>query len=602
MKTKKPKHAKTNDQSGGSPGLSRRTFWLGCAWLILSIAAALILAGKNLEIIQAPGCGAGGGCEQAAASIWAKVPLINWPVSFLGLAYFVALASAWTAARRSGGLSKRSKYFVRLGAALSVMFVAAMIAGGYLCWYCLAVHIGNLGFLVTMELAPKGAATTRRNLAWVGGTFTIVTIIELGALAFVDRAVSQQQEQSTQRIIDTPDEERLTGFTGRYLLGAAAAPIRIVVISDYQCPHCRTIELELEEMMSQRDDISLSAKHFPFCTDCNPHTPRNMHPNACWAARAAEAAGILHGNDGFWQMHRWLFDRKGSFTNTQFHEKMIELGYDRAKFKAVMESPETLRLVQADIEEAMALGILQTPMIFINGVEMKGWQVAGALTQSVAAVAASNLPAATSANDRPASAPQKYVADWREQPTDTMPPDSSEWTIGEESARITITMWGDYQQPNTAELDRILRRKVQERSDASYTFRHFPLNSDCNPAVRTTLSENACWASKAAQSAGALAGADGYWRMHDWLLNNQSRLNDEALVQAAPQLGFDADALLNEMDSNESAEAIANDVQAGQQLDMRGVPYLLINGKRVPRWELEGHDIIQLIMDEAAGN
>ncbi len=602
MNAKKPKHAKTNDQGGDPPGLSGRTFWLGCAWLILSIAAALILAGKHLELIQAPGCGTGGGCEQAAASIWAKVPLINWPVSFLGLAYFVALTCAWTAARRSDGLSKRTKYLVRLGAALSVMFVAAMIAGGYLCWYCLAVHIGNLGFLTTMELAPRGAAATRRNLAWVGGTFTVVTVFEIGALAFVDRGLQEQQAQSTQRIIDTPEEERLTGFTGRYLLGAVAAPIRMVVISDYQCPECRQIELELNGIMSQRDDVSLSSKHFPFCTDCNRHTPRNMHPNACWAARAAEAAGILHGNDGFWQMHRWLFDRKGSFTNTEFRERMIELGYDRAEFKAIMEGPETLKLVLADIEETMTLGIHQTPMIFINGVEMKGWQMRGALTRAVAAVAASNPPTATAAKDRPVSAPQKYVADWREQPSNTIPPDSSEWTMGNGAARITITLWGDYVEPNTAELDRILRRKVQERSDARYTFRHFPMNSDCNPAVRTTLSESACWASKAAQSAGALAGTEGYWRMHDWLLNNQSRFNDQALTQAAPQMGFDADALLNEMKSNETAEAIADDVQAGQQLNVRGVPFLVINGKRVPRWKLEGHDILQLMMDEAAGN
>ncbi len=421
MNTKQPRHAKTDDQSGGSPRLSGRTFWLGCAWLILSIAAALILAGKHLEIIQAPGCGTGGGWEQAVASVWAKIPLIGWPVSFLGLAYFVALTWAWTSARRAGGLPKRTKFLVRLGAVLSVMFAAAMIGGGYLCWSCLAVHFGNLGFLVTMELAPVGAASTRRSLAWVTGAFVAVTVVEIGALTFVDRAVSQQQAQSTQRIIDTPQDERLTGFTGRYLLGAVAAPIRMVVISDYQCPDCRKIEFELTEIMSQRDDVSLSAKHFPFCTDCNRHLPRNMHTNACWAARAAEAAGILRGNDGFWQMHRWLFDRQGSFTNEHFRDELIGMGYDPHEFKTVMEGPETLKLVQADIEETMALGIFQTPMIFINGVEMKGWQRPGALAQAVQAVAASNPPTATAVNDQPATAQQKYLADWRDGRKYTIP-------------------------------------------------------------------------------------------------------------------------------------------------------------------------------------
>ena len=602
MNTKQPRHAKTRDQSGGSPGLSGRTFWLGHAWLILSIAATLILAGKHLEVIQAPGCGTGGGCEQAAASVWAKVPLIDWPVSFLGLAYFVALVSAWTAARRSGGLPKRAKHLVRFGVALSVMFTAAMFGGGYICWYCLAVHVGNVGFLVTMEFAPTGAAATRRSLAWVGGAFVAVTVVGIGAMAFVDRAVSQQQSQSTQRIIDTPDDERLTGFTGRYLLGPEAAPIRIVIISDYQCPDCRKIEFQLKGILSQREDVSLSAKHFPFCTDCNRHSTRNMHPNACWAARAAEAAGILHGNDGFWQMHRWLFDRQGTFTDKHFHEELIELGYDPAEFKAIMEGPETLKLVQADIEETMTLGLFQTPMIFINGVEMKGWQTPGALAQAVRAIAASNPPTATAVNDQPVSAQQKYLADWRDGRKYTIPADSSEWTVGAAAARVAITVWGDYQEPKTAALDRILRRKVQERSDARYTFRHFPVNTSCNSAIRRTLHPGACWASKAAQAAGALAGADGYWRMHDWLLNNQSRFNDQALRQVAPQLGFDADALLSEMDSNATAQAIANDVRAGERLDVQGVPYLYINGKRVPRWKLQGHDILQQIIDEVGGN
>ena len=595
-------HPRKDGQTGSTPRLSGRTFWLGHGWLILSIAAALVLAGKHLDILQAPGCGPGGGCAEAAASVWATVPLIDWPVSFLGLAYFVALLWAWTAARRGGGLSKRTKYLVRLGAALSVMFVAAMIGGGYICWYCLAVHIGNLGFVATMELAPTGAAASRRSLAWIGGAFAAVTVVELGALALVGRAIQQQQAESTQRIIDAPDEERLPAFTGRYRLGPEAAPIRIVVISDYQCPDCRKIEFELKGILSRRDDVSLSAKQFPFCTACNRHAPRNMHPNACWAARAAEAAGILHGNDGFWQMHRWLFDHKGSFTDSELPSQLVQFGYDPAEFKSVMEGAETLDLVQGDIEEGMALGLFQTPMIFINGVQLMGWQVPGTLSQAVAAVAASNPPTATAIADRPMSALQKYLADWRDEKTRTMPPDSHDWAVGAEAARVTITLWGDYQEPNTAEVDRILRRVVGDRPETRYAFRHFPVNTKCNPAIRRTRHVGACWAAQAAEAAGALGGAQGYWRMHEWLLANQSRFNDQTLREVAAGLGFDADALLGEMKTDETAQAIAEDVRAAQGLGVRGVPRIYINGKRVPRWKLQGHDILQLIIDEAAGN
>ncbi|MEE8155838.1 MAG: thioredoxin domain-containing protein, partial [Phycisphaerales bacterium] len=377
---------------------------VGLASLALSLVASFALTAGHITKLQLPGCGTGSPCEQLTESAWGKLPLLDWPVSFIGLAYFVALLFAWTAAYRSGSVSTGLKNLVRFGAAVSMMFVIVIFVQGHLCWYCLATHAGNLAFLVSIELAPKGAAAVRRSVAWIGGAFAAVTVVEVGALGLVGRVIEQQRAESTQRIIDAPDEERLPAFTGRYRLGPAAALIRIVVISDYQCPDCRNIEFELKGILSRRDDVSLSAKQFPFCTGCNPHVTRNMHPNACWAARAAEAAGILRGNAGFWQMHRWLFDHQGSFTDSYLRSELVQFGYDPAEFESIMQGTKTLELVQGDIEEAMTLGLFQTPMIFINGVELKGWQVPGTLSRAVAAVAASKPPTATASADRPMSA------------------------------------------------------------------------------------------------------------------------------------------------------------------------------------------------------
>ena len=36
----------------------------------------------------------------------------------------------------------------------------------------------------------------------------------------------------------------------------------------------------------ERDDVSVSAKHFPFSNKCNASMNQDMHPNACMAARA----------------------------------------------------------------------------------------------------------------------------------------------------------------------------------------------------------------------------------------------------------------------------------------------------------------------------
>ncbi len=76
------------------------------------------------------------------------------------------------------------------------------------------------------------------------------------------------------------------------------------MLTDYQCIDCQKVEREIEEILASRSDVSLSVKHYPMCAEaapgvpCNPYVKQTLHANACWAARAAEAAGILKGDQG----------------------------------------------------------------------------------------------------------------------------------------------------------------------------------------------------------------------------------------------------------------------------------------------------------------
>ena len=141
-------------------------FWLGLACLALSVAASFVLAAKHLNLMEAPGCGEGSGCDRAASSVWGSVPGLDWPLAFVGLAYFVAVAFAWTAARFESGLPRVFLTVVRLGAIFSVMLIAVMIQGRYLCWYCLTAHLGNFAFVAVTFVAPKQTAGAARLAAW----------------------------------------------------------------------------------------------------------------------------------------------------------------------------------------------------------------------------------------------------------------------------------------------------------------------------------------------------------------------------------------------------------------------------------------------------
>jgi len=92
------------------------------------------------------------------------------------------------------------------------------------------------------------------------------------------------------------------------------------------------------QIIKERPNVSLSIKHFPFCTACNntPNVP-NLHPNSCWAARAAETAGKLYGPAGFWKMHNWLFEHSGIFDDQSFPPGLQSLGFEPVGFQQHMK-------------------------------------------------------------------------------------------------------------------------------------------------------------------------------------------------------------------------------------------------------------------------
>jgi protein-disulfide isomerase/uncharacterized membrane protein len=640
--------------------MSLPAYLAGLVLLGVAIASSLTLVMGHIGALGIPGCGHNSPCAQAASSAWGRVPFVGWPTSFLGLAYFVGAAAAWSLAR--GGLSRWHMGFVRLGALASLVFLVVIAIGNYTCGYCLASHAGNLGFWILAERQRRRAPATV-NLRPVG-VLVLSFLVVSAVLAVTEwrekEAVAERGEQdrseSVARIIaaaNEPDGGEPTpqaptqvpastpepggqmtgestpgtgapvaevqpptapqseagqsqppwrgGFRGRYLTGPDPAAIRIVMFTDYQCTDCNRIEDDVRRVLAAHKDVSLSIKQFPMCKQCNKHFDRDLHPNACWAARAAEAAGLLAGNDGFWKMHWWLFDHDGGFTDAELTAGLQELGFDRNEFVRVMTGPETLTRVQADIEEAMWVGIHYTPMIFVNGVELKGFNVTGALERTVAEVAQLNPPPRTHTADHPPAALQKYLDDWRAGPVRSLPADAHPHSLGPADAKVEIVVWGDLVEVGTAKADSTIRALVAGRRDVSYNFRHYPANQACNPVAPRTIFANSCLASKAAEAALLLGGPDAYWRMQAWLAQTRERVDEPALRAAAQAQSLDPDRLLAAMEQPEVAAAIEEDSRAGQQMGLTGIPLVYIDRRFVPRWEREGESLLDRMVDLAAG-
>jgi len=615
---------------------------LGLVFLLLSSSATLLLVLEHLVGLALPGCGPGSACAQAAASVWGKVPGLKWPVSHVGFAYFLGLLAAWIGARR--GVSSVLRDIVRLGAIVSLLYMFVIIFGKYGCKYCLAAHAGNFAFWLVVETAGAAGPRSWRPAVHVGAVFVLATGILAAAETRQKEAVAAKGEkdlaESTAAIIaktsqdasiaqaaSRPDASpkptppigpvavsssrpttRTEGdrpwqgcFAGRHVRGPAKAPIRLVIISDYQCPDCQRTEAEVRELMARRDDISLAAKHFPMCKDCNPLVSRTLHGNACWAALAAETAGILRGEEGFWQMHQWLFDHKGMFTAPELSAALLQMGYDPAEFTRIMEGQAARDLVAQDIKEAHWLGVHYTPMVFINGVELKGVFAPNAVVRAIEALSAQNPPALGCEVDQPPAAGEKYVSDWRDQPVRDIPRSAYVYAQGPEEAGLQIIVWGDYQEVYTVRADAAIRRYIADKPNVRYWFRQYPIHQACNPYSQLAQGIQGCTMAKAAMAAGIIGGAEAFWKVHEWLMAQGADFSEEALAQAATGMGLDGTRLRQTMSMPATQQAVFEDIQGGRRMNVTQVPTIYVNSKFVPRWVREGDNVLERILDEASG-
>lgn len=87
---------------------------------------------------------------------------------------------------------------------------------------------------------------------------------------------------------------------------------------------------------------------------------------------------------------------------------------------------------------------------------------------------------------------------------------------------------------------------------------------------------------KLAAEAAYAADAQGkFWELHDLMLANQDDLSRDGLLALAPQAGLDVAAFRTALDQHSYLDAVKADVKAATELDFKGVPAFVINGRKI---------------------
>jgi protein-disulfide isomerase/uncharacterized membrane protein len=152
---------------------------------------------------------------------------------------------------------------------------------------------------------------------------------------------------------------------------------------------------------------------------------------------------------------------------------------------------------------------------------------------------------------------------------------------GAADAPITIVEFSDFQCPYCGRAARDLRELVGASPEVTLVFRHFPLDTSCNPNLQRQMHSYACLAAYAAECAG---NQGRFWEYHDLLFENGRELERdgrEALLSYAQRVGLDVAAFTNCLDDPTTHARIALDVEAAKQAGVNSTPTLFINGRLI---------------------
>jgi protein-disulfide isomerase len=138
--------------------------------------------------------------------------------------------------------------------------------------------------------------------------------------------------------------------------------------------------------------------------------------------------------------------------------------------------------------------------------------------------------------------------------------------IGNAKAPVTITAFLDYQCPFCAKVYPLLQEVLKKYpNDVKLVIKQFPL------AMHK-------FADKAAHAALAAAMQNKYEKVTELFFNNFTTLSDDTIRKYVQDAGVDMQKFDKDIESAEVKDIMQQDMQAGKEARVRGVPAIFING------------------------
>jgi protein-disulfide isomerase len=145
--------------------------------------------------------------------------------------------------------------------------------------------------------------------------------------------------------------------------GPASKSFEMVEFADFQCPHCKEAQANMEKL----------AVDFPSARIVFQNNPiASLHPQAEIAADYGVCVAKLGGSNAFFQFASAVFDGQDGLATADgatltLNSAATKAGLDPAKVSTCAATPEVKAQVEASIKLASDVGVVSVPTLVIDG-------------------------------------------------------------------------------------------------------------------------------------------------------------------------------------------------------------------------------------------
>jgi len=145
--------------------------------------------------------------------------------------------------------------------------------------------------------------------------------------------------------------------------GAAGKDLELVEFADFQCPHCKDAQANMEKLATDFPKARIVFQNYPL---------EKIHAQAKRAAAYAVCVAKLGGNNAFFQFADAVFEGQDGLNTPDgatltLNSSVTKVGLDPAKITACAATPETDQEVENSVKLAQKIEVNQTPTLVVNG-------------------------------------------------------------------------------------------------------------------------------------------------------------------------------------------------------------------------------------------